>query len=366
MKFSECTTKSPKEVFDILQSSENGISPKEAQERLKKYGLNEVKGKETTLLDIFIRQFKSSFIYLLFIAAVIAFLIGEKTDGLVILVFVLINVCLGFFQEAKAQRAVVLLRKYFPSKVRVLRGGKEKFTDKSFLVPGDVVLLEQGDIAPADLRVFKEDNLLVDETVLTGESVPISKHSKELEKEAKEIFDAKNVIFAGTSIISGEAAGIVICTGKEMVMGEISKLVSKISKESVYEKDLLKLSSLVLKIVVITIVFAFLANIYIKGTVGILDYMLFCIALIVSIIPEALPLIFTFALSNGALKLAKEKVVVRRLSAVEGLGDIEILCTDKTGTLTENKLKVKEVYSQDKDKCLLYGLLSSSYLAEKI
>jgi P-type Mg2+ transporter len=366
MKFSECTTKNVKEVFGFLQTSDRGISLKEAQERLKKCGLNEVKGKETTLIDILIRQFKSSFIYLLFVAAIIAFLIGERVDAFVILVFVLINVCLGFFQEAKAQRAIVLLRKYFPSKVRVIRNGREKTIEKNLLVPGDVVLLEQGDVAPADLRIFKSDNLLVDETVLTGESVPISKFPGKLEKEAKEVFEAKNIIFAGTSIISGEAEAVVISTGKEMVMGEISKLVSKISKESVYEKQLLKLSSLVLKIVIITIVFAFLANIYIKGTVGILDYLLFCIALIVSIIPEALPLIFTFALSSGALKLAEEKVVVRRLSAVEGLGDIEILCTDKTGTLTENKLKIHDVYSQDKDKCLLYGLLSSSYIDEEI
>ena len=366
MKFSEYTTKSSKEVFDILGSSEKGISSSRAQERLKKYGPNEVKGKETTLFDIFVRQFKSSFIYLLFIAAFIAFLIGERVDGFVILVFVFINVLLGFFQEAKAQKAVVLLRKYFPSKIRVLRNGMEKYIDKNLLVPGDIVLLEQGNIAPADLRIFKSDNFLVDESILTGESVPVSKFPKPLPREAKEIFEAKNIVFAGTSIITGEAEGVVINTGKEMVLGEITKLVSKISKESVYEKQLLKFSSLILKIVVTTVVFTFLANIFIKGTVGILDYMLFCIALIVSIIPEALPLVFTFALSKGALKLAEEKVVVRRLSAVEGLGDIEILCTDKTGTLTENKLKVKDVHSPDKEKCLLFGLLTSSYIVEEI
>ncbi|HUV81025.1 MAG TPA: HAD-IC family P-type ATPase [Patescibacteria group bacterium] len=366
MNFSEYTTKEIEEVFHNLKTSKSGLSEEEAKKRLQNCGLNEVKTKKVGLLDIFFRQFKSPFFYLLFVASVIAFLIGEKIDGSLILFFVFINVFLGFFQEAKAQKAVFLLKKYLPLTARVLREGKEKIINKTLLVPGDIVLLEPGNIVPADLRISKVQDFLADESILTGEPFPVGKTAGPLVEETKEIFKAKNVLFAGTSIISGEAEGIVIATAKKTVFGEIAKLAAEIPKESVYEKNILKLSRIILRIVVVTIVFIFLVNLAVKGTANLFDFLIFSIALVVSIIPEALPLVVTFSLSNGALKLAKEKVVVKRLSAVEDLGDIEILCTDKTGTLTENKLEMESVYSQDREKCLLYGLLSSSYVEEEI
>jgi len=372
MKFSKYTTKNIEDVFEILKTSKNGLSEKEAENRLKVYGFNEIKGKETNLFDTFLRQFKSPFFYLLFIATIVAFLIGEKINGFLILFFVFINVLLGFFQEARAEKSILLLKKYIPSKTRILRDGKEKIIDKNLLVPGDIVLLEPGDIVPADLRILKVENFLADESVLSGESVPISKIVSFLAEETKEIFEAKNILFAGTSVISGKAEGIVIGTGKGTVLGEITKLVSGISRESVYEKELIRFSRIILRIVVITIVFVFLANLIIKGSTNLyektyfFEFLIFSIALIVSIIPEALPLVVTFSLSHGALKLAKEKVVVKRLSAVEDLGDIEILCTDKTGTLTENKLSLEKISAIDKEKCLLYGLLTSPYIKEEI
>jgi Mg2+-importing ATPase len=366
MNFSQYTTKKIEEIFDIFKTGEKGLLSKEAEERLKKYGFNEVKTKKTTLFDVFLRQFKSPFVYLLIVATVIAFAVGEELDALVIAAFILINVFLGFFQEARAERAILILKKYFPSRARVLRDGEEKIIDKKFLVPGDVILLEQGNIAPADMMIFRSEHLLVDESVLTGESVPVSKINQPLKERTKEIFEAKNIIFAGTSIISGEVEGIIIATGKETVMGEVTKLVSTISRESTYEKNLLKFSHLILKLVVITIVVLFLANLIIRGTANILQFSVFCIALIVGIIPEALPLVAVVSLSNGALKLAKEKVVARRLSAVEDLGNIEVLCSDKTGTLTEGKMILEKVFAINKEKCLSYALLSSSYMEEDI
>jgi Mg2+-importing ATPase len=366
MKFSDYTAKNIKETLDILKSSEKGLSEKEAEDRLKVYGFNEVKGKKVGLFDTFFRQFKSPFFYLLFIASIIAFLIGEKIDGLVILTFIFVNVLVGFFQEARAEKAVSLLKKYIPSKIRVLRQGKEKIIDKNLLVPGDVALLAAGDIIPADLRILKIENFLIDESVLTGESMPVPKIVENLSKEAGEIFEAKNIAFAGTSAISGKAEGIVIGTGRQTALGKVTKLVSGIKRESVYEKDLLNFSRIILRIVVITITFVFLANLIIKGPAGFFVFSLFSLALIVSIIPEALPVVVTFALSEGALKLARAKVVVKRLSSVEDLGDIEVLCTDKTGTLTENKLSLAKISAADQEKCLLYGLLSSSYIKEEI
>ena len=360
MEFSSYTSQGVKEVLARLKTRASGLSDKEAEERLKIYGLNEVKAKEAGLLGIFLRQLKSPFFYLLFIAAVVAFLIGEKIDGFLILVFILINTSLGFFQEAKAERTMSLLKRYVPLSTKVLREGKERTIEKRFLAPGDIVLLGAGDVPPADLRILKAQNFLVDESVLTGESQPVPKTSRSLSKEAKEIFEAKNVVFASTSVVSGQAKGVVVGTGKTTVFGQIAKLVSGISRESVYEKNLLAFCQLVLRIVVITIIAVLLSNLIIKGKANFSEFLIFSIALVVSIIPEALPLVTTFALSQGALRLAKEKVVVKRLSAIEDLGDIEVLCADKTGTLTENKLSLEETFSFDKEKCLLYGLLSSS------
>jgi len=367
MKFSEYTTKNIEDVFEILKTSENGLSEKEAENRLKTYGFNEIKGREVGLFDVFLRQFKSPFFYLLFIAAILAFFIGDnKIDSLVIFIFIFVNVLMGFFQEARAEKAVLLLKKYIPLKTKVLRSGEEKIIDKNLLVPGDIVLLESGDIVPADLRILKVENFLIDESVLSGESVPLSKITISLSKAADEVFEAKNIAFAGTSVISGRGEGIVIGTGRKTVLGEITKLVSGITRESVYEKELFNFSRIILRFVVISITFVFLANLIIKGTTNFFEFLLFSLALIVSIIPEALPVVVTFALSRGSLKLAKEKVVVKRLSSVEDLGSIEILCADKTGTLTENKLQLERISAVDKEKCLLYALLTSSYMTEEI
>ena len=366
MRFPEYTTKSVEEIFNELKTSEIGLSEKEAEDRLKTFGFNEVKTKETGLLDVLLRQFKSPFFYLLFVAGIIYFFIGELVDGFVILGFVVINITLGFFQEARAQRAASLLKKYVPSKARVLRSGTARILEKRFLIIGDIVFLGMGDIAPADLRIIKAENFLIDESILSGESAPVAKTTEHLSKKTDAVFEAKNIVFAGTSIASGEGYGIVISTGKETVIGGITKLVAGIERESAYEKDLLKFSRIILRTVVVTITFIFLANVAIKGFSSFSETLLFSLALIVSIIPEALPVVITFAFSEGALKLAKEKVVVKRLSAMEDLGNIEILCMDKTGTLTKNKLELERIFASDKEKILLYSLLTSEIEEEGI
>ena len=364
--FSEYTKKEAEDVLRAFETRKSGLSENEAVRRQKIYGLNEIKGKQTNLSDVLLRQFKSPFFCLLFVAAIIAFLIGEISDGIVILIFVFVNVVIGFFQEARAEKAVALLKKFIPSKIVVLRDGEEKNIEKKFLVPGDIVLLSPGDIVPADLRILDAKNFLIDESVLTGESIPVQKIPNSLETEAREIFDAKNIAFCGTLVVSGKALGMVIGTGRQMVLGEVVKLVSGVGRKTLYEQNLLKFSKLILRTVVASIIFIFLANVLIRGTENFSDFLIFCIALVVSILPEALPLVVTFALSEGSLKLAKEKVVVKRLSAVEDLGNIEVLCTDKTGTLTENKLRLEKIYSPNEEKCLLYYLLASPYIKEEI
>jgi len=364
MNLGEFSKREREEVFEILKSRETGLTEKEAEDRQRVYGLNEVKTREIGTFDILVRQFKSAFFYLLFIAGILALLLGEKIEAILIFIFAFINVFLGFFQEYRAQKAISFLKKYLPKEVEVLREGKEKFIEKKFLVPGDIVLLDFGDIVPADLRIFETRNFLVDESILTGESQPIAKISEPL--EAREIFEAKNSAFSGTSVISGKARGIVISTGKNTEFGKIAKLTAETTKPSIYEKELADFSKVILKTVLITILLVFLAKILIKKRVDIGDFAIFCLALIVGIIPEALPVVVGSALSRGALRLAKRKVVVKRLSSMEDLGNMEILCTDKTGTLTENKLKVDKIYSGDIKKCLLFSLLASSYLEKSV
>ena len=358
MPFYQYTDKTIQETLELLKSSENGLTKKEAALALEKYGLNEIKGGGLSWIKILIRQFKSPFFYLLFIAFIISTLIGEQIDSLVIFSFIFLNVSIGFFQEYKAEKSVSLLKKIIPHRTRVFRDAKEQILDKKFLVPGDIVFLEPGDIVPADLRVLEEKNLLVDESSITGESNPVSKVAEKFSLQEKEIYLAKNIIFAGTSVIAGRAAGIVVATGKETVFGGIANSISKDVKVSVYEKNITYFARLVLKIVSVTIALIFVANVLIKGFNGFFDFLLFCVALIVSILPEALPAVVTFSLSKGSVNLAKRNVVVKRLSAIEDLGNIEILCTDKTGTLTQNKLSLEKMISSDKDKCFLYAILT--------
>ncbi|MCX6724437.1 MAG: HAD-IC family P-type ATPase [Candidatus Staskawiczbacteria bacterium] len=356
--FSQYTSISVKEVLELLKTSESGLTKKQANFALTKFGPNEVKVKNTNALSIFIRQFKSPFCYLLLAAAVISFFIGQLVDSLAVLAFIIINVVVGFFQEYRAEKAVALLREFIPQKVKVLRDSRQEIIDEKFLVPGDIVMLEAGDKVCADLRVTSVQNFLADESVLTGESNPVSKVIDPLAREEKEIFKAKNIIFSGSSVISGKATGIAVSTGKDTVFGTIIKTVSEIKKESAYEKSILYFCKLILRIVVVTITLILIANLLIKGLNVGLEILLFSVALIVSILPEALPVVVTFALSEGSLKMAKQNVVVKRLSAIEDLGNIEVLCADKTGTLTQNKLSLEKTVSSDKKKCFLYGTLS--------
>jgi Mg2+-importing ATPase len=366
MAFSEFTKKEIKEAFEVLKSRESGLSEEEVKERQRMYGLNEIKEKEVSAIEIFVKQLKSPFFYILLIAAILAFFIGEKIDSLLIVIFASLNVILGFSQEYRAHRALSLLRSYFPPDVNVLRNGKEKIIDKKFLVPGDIVILQTGDIVPADLRIIEATNLLVDESTLTGESEPVAKISEKLERETNQIFEAKNILFSGTAIVSGKAKGIVISTGKETEIGKIGKLIARIEKPSLYQKEILDFSRVIIRFVVLTIFLIFIANLILKRQQSPIDFLIFCLALLVGLVPEALPVVVGVSLSNGALRLAKRNVLVKRLEAIEDLGNIEVLCTDKTGTITENKLTLTEIFSKDEEKCLNFAFFASSLLEKEI
>ncbi|MDP3998151.1 MAG: HAD-IC family P-type ATPase [bacterium] len=365
MKFSQYTAKTGEEILKELGTEELGLSSQEVIRRQKEFGFNEVSGNEVYWWKVLIRQFKSAFLYLLLVAAILSFLLGQAMDGWMILLFVGLNTFLSFYQEYRSESTLKMLKQYVISKAKVYRGGKETIISSQELVPGDILALELGDIVPADVRFLKAQNLMIDESSLTGESAPAKKMAENLSREVKEIYQAENIGFSGTIVTDGEGMGVVLGTGQNTAIGEIASLVAGDKRTSSFEKGIGQFSQFILRLIIITLVFVVLANIVLKGTaVNIPTLFIFAIALAVSVIPEALPVVMTFSLSRGALHLAKNKVVVKRLSAVEDLGSIEILCTDKTGTITENKLTVDEIYENHK-LTLFYACLANSSFFQK-
>ena len=359
MDLSTTSIESVDALFERLKTSPTGLSSLEAKKRQEEYGINHLAQEQVVWVIILLRQLKSPFMYLLFAAAIIAFFLGNYMEALMILFFVVVNTFLGFYQEYKAHQTVQMLKKILISEVKVWRDNHRVMVDSKTLVPGDVIMLEPGDIIPADVRFIEEHDLMVDESVLTGESVPIKKVAEPLKEPALELFDAFNIGSAGTVVVEGKAVGVVIAIGQASVMGSIAKLTSGLVRESIFAREIAQFSHVILILISITLSFVFIMNLIIKGAnANIGQLLIFSIALAVTITPEALPLVITFCLSRGALNLARNKVIVKRLSAIEDLGSIDILCSDKTGTLTENKLSVADVYGADQRKTLLYANLA--------
>ncbi len=349
-----------------LETSAAGLTQAVAAQRRTQVGDNVLRSRETTGWDIFIRQFRSAFIYLLLIAAAVAFLLGEPIDGGMILVFVVLNSVLGYSQEYHSEHSLRLLRHYWHQTVHALREGL-RLVDSRELVPGDLISLQAGDKITADVRFISADGLTIDESVLTGESISVNKTAGALARPPGAYHQAANIGFSGTSVLSGSGQALVFATGNATVIGGIAKLAVELKRESAFEKSLKQFGGFILKLVVITLVVLFLLNLVIKGgqtSVG--EQLLFAIALAVSVIPEALPLVTTLSLSRGALRLAKQHVVIKRLSAIEDLGSIDVLCTDKTGTITENSLRVVNTRAADARQCLLQAVLASAYLGENV
>lgn len=345
-------------IKEFKTDLQNGLSQKNATERLVNYGPNEIILKKSRWYHILLRQFKSPFIYLLLGAAILAFILREMTDGIMIIIFILINTVLGFSQEYKSEKTLELLKKYSASFTKIIRDGKEALIKSSELVPGDIIRLVTGDKVPADVRFLETYDLSLNESVLTGESIPVKKN---IEMDA----EFSNMAFSSTSVVSGSAKALVLFTGKKTRMGDIASLAVLTKRVSNFEKGIAKFSSFILKLVSITLVVILLANIFIKGReANIVELIIFSIALAVSVIPEALPVVMTFSLSKGALQLAKKKVVVRRLSAIEDLGGIQVLCSDKTGTLTENELTIANYYNPQNNNLILYSNLGTTSVSK--
>ncbi len=315
-----------------------GLSEAEVASRVRVFGLNQIETTAVSVVRLLLRQFASPFIYLLLGAAFVALLLGEFTDSMVIGLFLLINAVLGFVQEYKSEKTAAFLEQFAVRNARVIRGGREVVLPAVNLVPGDIVFLEAGSVVPADIRLVYEHGLLVDESILTGESIAVSKSISHM-GEIKGL--PGTMVFSGTAVYAGSARGVVVSTGLSTMVGHITTLSRATKRRSGFETHVGAFSSFILKLVMVTVVCVFIANVVIKGEgVSKGELLFFSIALAVSVIPEALPVVTTFSLSRGAHALARQKVIVKRLSAIEDMGGIEVLCTDKTGTITENHLVI--------------------------
>ena len=341
--------KAPEEVIKEFSSSETGLDEKEAGLRLAKYGLNDIPvRKQRSTLSLLFSQVKDLLVITLIIASVVSYFTGGESEALIIAAIVLANIFVGLIQEYKSEKSLQQLIKYIRYRAKVLRNRKLEEIDTRHIVPGDIVLLETGDRVPADLRLIETDELDIDESIVTGESYPVNKNSKPIIAEKLEPQKMENMAFMGTLTVNGKGKGIVVATGMKSSFGNVVGFIKFKEPETNYQKNIKGFSKFLIKAITIGIVFIFLVN-SLKGFLTntltgerISDSALFSLALAVGIIPESLPIIITIGLSRGALKMSKEGVVVKKLSCIEDLGNMDVFCADKTGTITENKITLAD------------------------
>ncbi|WP_456400344.1 cation-translocating P-type ATPase [Persephonella sp.] len=351
------------EVLNKLNVSKNGLDNEEVKRRLQIYGLNQLEEKKESVLIIFLRQFNNPLVYILIAAITITVFMGDYIDAGIIAGIVFINGLLGFFQEIKARSSIESLKKMTETRSKVLRNGKIVTVSVSELVPGDIVILEEGDVVPADLRLIESVGLLIDEAILTGESVPVEKDASAVLPEDTPLYNRKNMGYKGTIVVRGKGKGVVVATGRNTEIGKIAEKIKEKSPDTPLNKALKKFS---LKWMII--LFFILLFIFILGLLQDRDlYKLFLLIIseLVSAVPEGLPLVVTFVLVIGAVALAKKKTLVKYLPSVETLGSATFIVSDKTGTITEGKLKVEEDFVIDRDYLILSAVLCNDADNEK-
>lgn len=340
--------KETKDILDDLQSSSKGLSSEEAQKRLLEYGPNELKEKEKrTLFMMFLDQFKDFMILVLIAAAIISGIIGEPADTIAIIVIVVLNAVIGFIQEYRAEKAMAALKKMAAHTALVLRGGMPANISASEIVPGDIVLLEAGKVVPADMRLIETAQLKVEEAALTGESIPVEKHIKALHDEMLPLGDRKNMAYKGTTVSYGRGAGITAATGMDTELGKIATMLQEEEEVKTPLQKRLAAFGKKLAIAVLAICAVVFGIGVFRGEPALL-MLLTAISLAVAAIPEALPAVITISLALGAKKMVKQNALIRKLPAVETLGSVTYICSDKTGTLTQNRMRVEEMYVDER------------------
>lgn len=330
-------------IAELQSNIEWGLSQEVAQKRLSTIGLNQLIDKQSNkVFQLIGHQFKDVFIIILIAAAILSGIIGEWSDALVILIIILLNAVVGFMQEYHAENTLKALKKIAATQVRVIRDGMINIIPEYLLVPGDIVLLQAGNAVPADMRLITSINLKVNESSLTGESTDVVKQIQALQEQNIPIANKSNMVFKGTFINSGRGKGLVIATGMKTEIGSIARLLQTEKSTNGLRKKLRKFGGTLSVIIFCLCCLYFIAS-CISGA-AILSTILTSISLAVAAIPEALPAVITISLALAAKKMFAANTLVRKLSAVETIGAVNFICTDKTGTITQNKMMVKEVY----------------------
>lgn len=350
-----------KQVLAELLTDENGLSEAEVQKRREEYGLNKLnEGKKVSLIQRFLNELKDPMIIILIVAAVVSGITAVYSnesfaDVIIIMLVVIINAVLGVIQESKAEQAIAALQEIAAATSKVMRGGEQVTVRSEELVPGDIIVLEAGDSVPADARIIECASLKVEEAALTGESVPVTKTSDILSAEGKKdvpLGDRKNMVYTGSTVVYGRAVAVVTAIGMSTEIGKIADALEKaVDEETPLQKKLSQLSKILTFLVLGICVIVFGVSLWRSypdiGAVTVIDTFMVAVSLAVAAIPEGLATVVTIVLSMGITKMSKRNAVIRRLTAVETLGCTQIICSDKTGTLTQNKMTVTEHFSHD-------------------
>jgi Mg2+-importing ATPase len=364
------------DVFARLSTSQLGLTSEESRSRLQRYGYNQLpQRKRRTGAVEFLYHLRNPLVLILLFAGLISGIIAlqqkqQPVDALIIFSIVLMSVALDVYQESKAEKSADFLKKRVVTTATVLRDGVKKEVQLSEVVPGDIVYLSAGDIVPADSRVISLRDLYVDQSGLTGESFPVEKTTAvPAAAKSATITEANNYVFLGTSVVSGTATAVAVRTGGSTEYGKIAKeLVGRVP-ETEFERGLRRFGFLIMQVALVLVIFVFFINAFFKPVVfqqqsDVLESLLFAVALAVGLTPELLPMIVSVNLSRGALEMSKKGVIVKRLASIQNFGNMDVLCTDKTGTLTENVITLVlhvDMEGKDNEKVLLYAFLNSYY-----
>ncbi len=354
------------ELLVRLKASTQGLSTEQAVERIDVYGKNELaREHKHNAIKEFLLHFKSPLVIILLIAGIITGVFGEYANTVIILTIIFVSVILDYYQESKAEKAAQLLKQKVTTTATVLRNDVKQEIPLPEIVPGDIIYLSAGDIVPADSRVITAKDLFINQSSLTGESFPVEKIAITVKSKEGSITEWSNFCFMGTSVVSGTATALVVRTGSATEYGKIAKKLIEKAPETEFERGIKSFGFLIMQVTFLLVIFVFLIiSLRNPTTNGVVTALLFAVALAVGLTPELLPMIITINLSRGAIAMSKKGVIVKRLSAIENFGSMNVLCTDKTGTLTENRIKLilnVDVEGTEDEKVFLYSFLNSNF-----
>lgn len=340
---------SQNEVLERYSTFRTGLSPEEARNRLERYGENKLaEGRKKTALEVFIDQFKDLIVWILIAAAVISILSGQGESSLVIFAVLILNAVLGTVQYLKAEKSLESLKAMSSPSATLLRGGIKVQVPSPEVVPGDILLLEAGDLITADARILESWSVKINESSLTGESEAVEKTADVITEENVALGDRKNMVFSGSLVTYGRATAVVTATGMQTELGHIASLLDNTRQRKTPLQENLNKFSEKLAIAIIAICGVVFLLSYFRSGMGLLDSLMFAVALAVAAIPEALSSIVTIVLAIGTQKMAKQNAIIKELKAVESLGAVSVICSDKTGTLTQNRMTVEKIYADGK------------------